>query len=248
MPVLLKTLLEGGFIHGDCMTVTGKTMAENLADVKWRDDQDVIRPVSQPAVADRRAWSASGARSRPTARSSRSPGMTSHRAHRGPARVFDGEEACFAAVEARRLPGRRGAGHPLRGAQGRPGHARDAVDHRRALRPGPGRQGRADHRRPLLRRHARPLRRPRRARGPGRRPDRAWSRTATSSPSTPTPGPSSWRSTRSSWRTRKRHWRPRETDYGSGALWKFAQGVGPAHLGAVTHPGFKGERKVYADI
>ena len=39
MPVLLKTLLEGGLLHGDCMTVTGKTLAENLADVKWRDDR-----------------------------------------------------------------------------------------------------------------------------------------------------------------------------------------------------------------
>jgi dihydroxy-acid dehydratase len=47
---------------------------------------------------------------------------------------------------------------------------------------------------------------------------------------------------------RRRHWRPRVTDYGSGALWKYAKSVGPAHLGAVTHPGMKGERKVYADI
>src|SRR6195952_4167742 len=48
MPMLLKTLLDGGFLHGDCMTVTGKTLAENVKDVIWRDDQDVIRPVSNP--------------------------------------------------------------------------------------------------------------------------------------------------------------------------------------------------------
>ena len=47
---------------------------------------------------------------------------------------------------------------------------------------------------------------------------------------------------------RKKSWKPRVTDYGSGALWKFSQTVGPAHLGAVTHPGFAGERKAYADI
>ena len=47
---------------------------------------------------------------------------------------------------------------------------------------------------------------------------------------------------------RARAWRPRETDYGSGAIWKFAQVVGPAHLGAVTHPGMKGERKAYVDL
>ncbi|MGE5502488.1 MAG: dihydroxy-acid dehydratase, partial [Ignavibacteriales bacterium] len=47
---------------------------------------------------------------------------------------------------------------------------------------------------------------------------------------------------------RARDWRPRETNYGSGAIWKFVQQVGPAHLGAVTQPGFKGEKFVYADI
>jgi dihydroxy-acid dehydratase len=41
---------------------------------------------------------------------------------------------------------------------------------------------------------------------------------------------------------------PRKTHYGSGALWKFAQGVGPAYLGAVTHPGAAAEQHVYADI
>jgi dihydroxy-acid dehydratase len=47
---------------------------------------------------------------------------------------------------------------------------------------------------------------------------------------------------------RLRHWTPRKTDYGSGALWKYAQMVGPAHEGAVTHPGMAGETHVYADI
>jgi dihydroxy-acid dehydratase len=47
---------------------------------------------------------------------------------------------------------------------------------------------------------------------------------------------------------RAREWKPRITNYNSGALWKFAQGVGPAHLGAVTHPGAAGETHVYADI
>ena len=47
---------------------------------------------------------------------------------------------------------------------------------------------------------------------------------------------------------RRQAWKPRVTDYGSGALWKYAQIVGPAHQGAVTHPGMAGERHVYADI
>jgi dihydroxy-acid dehydratase len=47
---------------------------------------------------------------------------------------------------------------------------------------------------------------------------------------------------------RRKSWRPRKTNYNSGTLWKYAQQVGPAHLGAVTHPGFDGETHVYADL
>src|SRR5262249_29142631 len=41
VPLILKALLDGGYLHGECMTVTGKTMAENLRDVAWNPDQDV---------------------------------------------------------------------------------------------------------------------------------------------------------------------------------------------------------------
>ena len=47
---------------------------------------------------------------------------------------------------------------------------------------------------------------------------------------------------------RKEKWLPRESDYQSGALWRYAQNVGPAYQGAVTHPGAKAETHVYADI
>jgi dihydroxy-acid dehydratase len=47
---------------------------------------------------------------------------------------------------------------------------------------------------------------------------------------------------------RKADWKPRETKFGSGAVWKFAQGVGSARDGAVTHPGAFGETRCYADI
>jgi dihydroxy-acid dehydratase len=47
---------------------------------------------------------------------------------------------------------------------------------------------------------------------------------------------------------RRAAWSPRRTDYQSGAIWKFAQGVGPAYLGAVTHPGGAAETQCYADI
>src|SRR5712691_2372564 len=48
VPLLMKTLLEHGFMHGECMTVTGRTMKENLKSVKWNPDQDVVRPANKP--------------------------------------------------------------------------------------------------------------------------------------------------------------------------------------------------------
>jgi dihydroxy-acid dehydratase len=50
------------------------------------------------------------------------------------------------------------------------------------------------------------------------------------------------------WAARRAAWTPRQTDYRSGAIWKYAQLVGPAHLGAVTHAGGAVESHCYADI
>ena len=53
VPLLMKTLLDHGFLHGECMTVTGRTIAENLKSVKWNKDQDVVHPADKPMLADR---------------------------------------------------------------------------------------------------------------------------------------------------------------------------------------------------
>ncbi len=47
-PVLMKTLLDNGFLHGDCLTVTGRTIAENMAKVRWNPNQDVVCPADKP--------------------------------------------------------------------------------------------------------------------------------------------------------------------------------------------------------
>ncbi len=52
VPMLLKTLFDGGFIHGDCLTVTGKTMRENLKDIKFNPDQKVLREYNNPLSPD----------------------------------------------------------------------------------------------------------------------------------------------------------------------------------------------------
>src|SRR5258707_12567355 len=51
VPLLMKTLLDNGFMHGDCMTVTGYAMAENLKRVAWNTDQEVVRPADRPLTA-----------------------------------------------------------------------------------------------------------------------------------------------------------------------------------------------------
>src|SRR3989449_4418233 len=51
IPLLMKTLLDHGHLHGDCLTVTGRTVASNLKGVKWNKDQDVVRPANKPLLA-----------------------------------------------------------------------------------------------------------------------------------------------------------------------------------------------------
>ena len=171
IPVVLKALLDGGLLHGDCLTVTGKTLAENLKDVVFPTDQDVIYPVSKPISQTGGVVGLNGNLA-PDGAIVKVAGMHNLR-FEGTALCFDSEEDAFAAVQARAYKAGDVHRHPLRGPEGRPGHARDAVHHQRDLRPGHGRAGGADHRRPLLRRHARLLHRPCRAGGGGRRPDRA---------------------------------------------------------------------------
>jgi len=96
MPVLMKTLLDGGFLHGDCMTVTGKTIAENLADVEFREDQDVIRPVTNPLSPTGGVVGLTGNLA-PDGAIVKVAGMKGLQ-HTGPARVFESEEECFEAV------------------------------------------------------------------------------------------------------------------------------------------------------
>ena len=104
VPVLMKALLDGGYLHGDCMTVTGKTVAENLRDVVFPTGQNVVMPTSRAIGADRRPC-----RPQRQSRTARRPGEGRRHEDRlrftGPARCFDSEEEAFAAVEARRYRG-----------------------------------------------------------------------------------------------------------------------------------------------
>jgi len=102
IPAVMKVLLDAGLLHGDCMTITGKTVAENLADVPaLRSDQDVIRPAVDPIYAEghlailRGNLSPEGCVAKITGL--KNPVIT------GPARVFDDEQSALAAIMAGKI-------------------------------------------------------------------------------------------------------------------------------------------------
>ena len=103
IPQVMKTLLAAGLLHGDCITITGKTVAENLAALPDapRADQPVIRPIDRPMYAQghlailRGNLSPEGCVAKITGL--KNPVMT------GPARVFDDEQSALAAIMARRI-------------------------------------------------------------------------------------------------------------------------------------------------
>ncbi|MBA4795683.1 dihydroxy-acid dehydratase [Phenylobacterium sp.] len=245
VPMLLKTLLEGGHLHGDCMTVTGKTLAENLAEVTWRDDQEVIRPVSNPLSPTGGVVGLWGTLA-PDGAIVKVAGL-SHTRHRGPARVFDGEEACFEAVE--RGDYKEGDVLVIRyeGPRGGPG-MREMLSTTAAIYG----QGMGDKvalitdgrfsgaTRGLCIGHVGPEAQ---AGGPI-----ALIKDGDIIAIDAEAGTIDIEVDPVELEHRKHHWSPRRTNYNSGALWKFAQAVGPAHKGAVTHPGQAAETHVYADI
>ncbi len=100
MPMLMRALLDAGLLHGDCMTVTGKTIAENLKDLKFDPNQKVIVPADKPLAPTGGLVGLRGNLA-PEGGVVKIAGLK-HLKHRGPARVFDCEEDCFDFVQARR--------------------------------------------------------------------------------------------------------------------------------------------------
>jgi dihydroxy-acid dehydratase len=104
VPVVMKTLLDAGLLHGDCMTVTGKTVAENLKRVKNAEQltrQDVVHPVGRPLRASGGMVIVKGNLA-PEGGVVKVAGVKNLR-HVGPARVFDDEQSCAQAVARREI-------------------------------------------------------------------------------------------------------------------------------------------------
>lgn len=100
-PAVMKALLDAGFLHGDCLTVTGKTIAENLKDVPsvYAREQKVIKPIHAPMHPTGHIIILKGNLA-PEGAVAKVAGLKTRKIT-GPAKVFDGEEACFAALQAR---------------------------------------------------------------------------------------------------------------------------------------------------
>ena len=167
---VMKTLLDGGYLNGDCLTVSGRTIAENLEGVVLRDDQDVIRPAATPLSPTGGVVGLRGNLA-PQGAIVKVAGMKRLK-FSGPAQVFECEEDAFAAVQAREIA--EGAVIVIRyeGPRGGPG-MREMLSTTAAISG----QGMGDNVALITDGRfsggdARILRRPRRPRGRGRRPDR----------------------------------------------------------------------------
>jgi dihydroxy-acid dehydratase len=245
VPMLMKALLDGGYLHGDCITVTGKTVAENLASVAFNEDQPVVRSTKKPITSWGGVVGLKGSLA-PEGAIVKVAGLKSLK-FEGKARCFDSEEEAMKAVQG----GAFEAGDVIvvryEGPKGGPGmremlgvtaaiYGRGMGDKVALITDGRfsgatrgfciGHVGpEAAVGGPIgLLRDGDPI-------------------SIDAEKGTLEVGLDAEELER-----RKSAWQARETAYGSGSLWKYAQTVGPAYLGAVTHPGAKAEHKAFADL
>ncbi len=245
IPILMKTLLDHGFLHGDCLTVTGRTIAENLEKVVWNAGQDVVRPANNPITRTGGVVGLSG-NVAPDGAIVKVAGMQNLK-FTGPARCFDNEEACFEAVTRRQYKEGEVLVIRYEGPKGGPG-MREMLSTTAALYG----QGMGDKvalitdgrfsgaTRGFCVGHVGPEAA---VGGPIALLEDGDLITLNAET-----GELSCNVSEAEFAERRKAWKPRETEYASGALWKYAQGVGNARNGAVTHPGGAAEKHCYADI
>jgi dihydroxy-acid dehydratase len=245
IPVVLKALLDGGLLHGDCITVTGRTIAENLKDVVFPADQDVVYPVSKAMSQSGGVVGLKGNLA-PEGAIVKIAGMRNLR-FEGTALCFDSEEEAFAAVQARAYKPGDIIIVRYEGPKGGPG-MREMLSTTSAIYgQGMGEQvalitdGRfSGATRGFCIGHVGPEAAVGGPIGLLRNDDRIVIDAEK--------GTIDVVLSEAELAARRAAWQPRKTDYNSGAIWKYAQLVGPAHLGAVTNPGAAAETHCYADL
>jgi dihydroxy-acid dehydratase len=245
IPLLMKTLLEHGYLHGDCMTVTGRTIAENMASVKWNPHQDVVRPADKPITVTGGVVGLQGNLA-PDGAIVKVAGMSNLK-FTGPARCFDREEDAFEAVTKRTYKEGEVIVIRYEGPKGGPG-MREMLSTTAAL-TGQGMGGKialiTDGRfsgatRGFCVGHVGPEAA---VGGPI-----ALIRDGDIIEIDADDGKLNVKLSDAELAERRKSWKPPEQRFGSGVLWKYAQQVGPAVNGAVTHPGGAEEKQCYADI
>ena len=245
VPMLMRTLFDGGFIHGDCMTVTGKTIEENLEGVTFDESQKVMYPVSNPITPTGGVVGLKGNLA-PDGAIVKVAGMDMLK-FTGPARCFDSEEEAFEAVSKKEYEEGDVIVIRYEGPKGGPG-MREMLSTTAALYgQGMGEKvalitdGRfSGGTRGFCIGHVGPEAA---EAGPIGLLENGDMITIDAVDGTLDVDLSD-----EELKVRREKWQPRTTDYQSGTLWKFAQQVGPARKGAVTHPGGKAEVVCYADI
>ncbi|MBS0479996.1 MAG: dihydroxy-acid dehydratase [Proteobacteria bacterium] len=243
--MLMKTMLDNGLLDGSCMTVTGKTLGENIQEVTWNPDQKVIYDVKTPLSPTGGVVGLRGSLA-PDGAIVKVAGMRRLQ-FEGPARCFDCEEDCFAAVEARSINEGEVLVIRYEGPKGGPG-MREMLSTTAALYGlGMGEKvalitdGRfSGATRGFCIGHVGP-------------------EAADGGPIALVEDGDTIRIDAEAGTIdllvdedvlarRRAAWTARVNDYQSGALWRYARTVGPASQGAVTHPGAAAETHVYADI
>jgi dihydroxy-acid dehydratase len=244
VPIIIKALIDGGYVKGDCMTVTGKTIAENHREVIVPKDQDVVRPCSDPISPIGGVVSLHGNLA-PEGAIVKIAGMEKLR-FEGTALCFDCEEDAFKAVEMRAYKPGDIIIVRYEGPKGGPG-MREMLSTTSAIYG----QGMGDKvalitdgrfsgaTRGFCIGHVGPEAA---VGGPI-----ALLRDGDKIIIDADKGTIDVALSDEELAKRRAEWKPRKTDYNSGVLWKYAQLVGPAYLGAVTHPGGGAETHCYAD-
>jgi dihydroxy-acid dehydratase len=245
VPMLLKTLYEGGYIHGDCMTVTGKTMKENLKGIKFNPKQKVMRSYKNPLSPTGGVVGLKGNLA-PEGAIVKVAGLKKLQ-FTGKARCFDNEESAMKAVQSRKYNDGDVIIIRYEGPVGGPG-MREMLSTTSAI------YGQGKGEKVALITDGR-------FSGATRGfcvghvgPEAALGgpigllRTGDIIDIDAKKGTINVRLSKKEMAARKRKWKARKSDFGSGTLWKYAQTVGPAYLGAPTHPGKKKEVKDYSEI
>ena len=245
MPMLMRTLLDGGFLHGDCMTITGKTIAENLEGVVFDTSQKVIRPVTNPITPTGGVVGLRGSLA-PDGAIVKIAGMKNLK-FSGPARVFNCEEEAFKAVEERNYKAGEVLVIRFEGPKGGPGMREMLATTAAIYGQGMGDKvalitdGRfSGATRGFCVGHVGPEASEGGPIGLLKDGDMITIDAET--------GVIDVALSEAELAERRKSFKSKETWYGAGALYKYAQTVGPAWLGACTHPGAKGEKHIYADI